>query len=114
MAAIVSTNHLHHHRWEAARHSTAEQLETSAATQDPIVLAESILMAAVLREHDGRDDLARRAAVVAGPAFAEWAEPVWLAFTVHPSENLYRSATVRGQGRPATIDRLVTWAARVA
>src|SRR6185503_12474712 len=80
LLSIASTNHLHHGRWNAARETTAEQLNAAALTQDPVLISEAILMASVVQDHDGAHDNARRSAVVAGSAFSSWAGPVWTAF----------------------------------
>ena len=107
---IVSQNHLHHHRWSAARMATSAQLEWTPQTEDPIVIAEAILMAAAVLEHYGASEPARRAALIAGPAFSEWGSPLWLAFTLHPVDQLYPYATARGRRSSTGLDELISLA----
>jgi predicted ATPase len=112
--SIASQNNLHHHRWAAARTSTREQLECAPQTEDPIVVAEAILMAAAVLEHDGHSEDARRVALVAGPVFAEWSSPLWLAFTLYPASSLYPYASARGHGAPTELNDLIALAESTA
>jgi predicted ATPase/DNA-binding CsgD family transcriptional regulator len=108
--SIATTTHLHQRRWRQARMLVRDQLAWSQRTEDPIVIAEAILMAAVVLAHDGHPD-AIRVASAAGPTFAEWSGPLWLAYTVHPQPELY--AAIPADGETMTTDDLVQLAGTV-
>ncbi len=86
--SIATTNHLHHRRWEQAGRTADEQLEWAERTEDPVVIAEAILMAAVVLHQEGHPDVTQLVRG-AGPTFAGWSGPLWLAFTLYPAGDLY-------------------------
>jgi hypothetical protein len=106
--SIATTTHLHHRRWELARRTAREQLVWAQQTEDPVVIAEAILMAAVVMWHDGNPE-ASRLVRKAGPTFASWSGGLWLAFTVYPALDLYAMAT-HGDPHDTSVEELVSHA----
>ena len=114
LLSIVSQHHLHRRRWQEAAATTVEQLNNAVDTEDPILMAEAILMCAAVLAHMGRMAQARDAVRVAGPVFTQWAAPIWLAFTIHPADDLYHDATEGRHGLIAGTEQLISVCAAVS
>jgi predicted ATPase len=105
--SIATTASLHQRRWARARTLVRDQLDWSQRTEDPIVIAEAILMTAAVLADDRTPD-AYRLAELAGPTFYEWSGPIWLAFTLFPANELF--AAVRAAGTIRNASELIALA----
>jgi predicted ATPase len=91
--SVTTSSHLHHSRWKLAARSVAAQLEYWQRTEDRVVVAEAVLMAAVVLWQREQRDLATRLAKYVGPTFADWSQGLWLAFTLFPANDLYSAVS---------------------